>query len=357
MFDFFFGSSPSVTVLMAAASSVGMISVPQPTEFGDWTVSCDNARLCEAIAGFEQGGSYGEWVIHVTRGALPDAEPLVEAFPAFDDGTKTGDLLIDGRRANFHFDSEGQLVGDANAFLDAMARAQKAEVVDEGGKMIGRLPVTGASAGLRWMDDKQKRAGTVTAIIAKGPAPAAKVPPVPPLPRIAQPAASKAPPRALSAAAVKKIRDIGDDDLCDRDPPGGSPLDVETYRLDAKHSVGVVGCYFGAYQGVSVIVVINEDGSWVPAPIEMPQNMISEDSDSSWRHMLTTADYDPKRRLLTTWAKGRGIGDCGTAASWAWDGRVFRLASFQSLESCVGAQPGMWPSLWQTTNDPQSNVE
>lgn len=179
MIDFFFGSLSTTALLMSAMSSPGVITVPQPALFGDWTVSCDNARLCEAIAGFEQGGSDGEWVIHVTRGALPDAESLVEAFPAFDEGTKTGDLLIDGRRTNFHFDSEGQLVGDAAAFLDAVARAQKAEVVDEGGKVIGRLPVTGASAALRWMDDKQKRAGTVTAIIAKGPAPAAKVPPCP----------------------------------------------------------------------------------------------------------------------------------------------------------------------------------
>ena len=51
-------------------------------------------------------------------------------------------------------------------------------------------------------------------------------------------------------------------------------------------------------------------------------------------------------------AKGRGLADCGSSASWAWDGKMFRLASYQSLGLCRGAPPGTWLSRWQTANQP-----
>lgn len=333
--------------LLAAASTAlaPLAPVPPAAQFKDWSVACDNARRCEAVAAVEADPAGQTWVIHVVRSGSAEAAPRVEAAPVFGDPVAAAQVLIDGRAAPFGFDAEGQLTGDPAAFLAALARARKVEVAARGGAVIGTLPTSGAAAGLRWIDDRQKRAGTVTAIVARGRAPASAVPAVPPLPRIAQPPASAAPPRTLTPADVTAIRATGD---CDGDVPPEAV--ANTYRLDAAHTVGIVGCFMGAYQGPSVIVVIDEAGNWTPAVIERAEPL-PEEIDGYWQYVLVSADYDPERRLLGEWAKGRGLADCGRSASWAWDGAVFRLASFAALDECRGARPGIWMSRWQTVND------
>lgn len=287
----------------------------------------------------------------MVRGGARDAAPRVEASPRFEDPVAARRVRIDGRTLPFGFDAEGRLIGDARAFLAALSRARKAQVVSGKGTVIGTLPVSGAAAGLRWIDDRQKRAGTVTAIVARGRAPASDVPAVPPLPRIAPPPASAAPPRTLTPTDVTAIRVRGD---CDGDVPPETV--ANTYRLDAAHTLGIVGCFMGAYQGSSVIVVIDEAGHWTPAVIEQAEPLY-EGAEDYWSYLLTSADYDPERRLLWEWSKGRGLADCGRSASWAWDGAVFRLASFVALDECRGAPPGTWMSRWQTTNAPLEGAD
>lgn len=330
-----------VTYLLAASSAI-VAPVPEAGQFGDWTVACDNVRYCEAMAAFERGGSEGEWTIHVSRGAEAQSLPELEAVPAFGEPIASR-LRIDGRISQFGFDSEGTLVGNAGDLLKALARARQVEAIGLDGNLLGEFPVTGASAALRWIDDRQRRAGTVTALIATGPRPASDVPLAPPLPRINQPPPSSAAPKTITKADVEAIRALGD---CEADAPG-----LETHRLDATHTVGIIGCIRGAYQGSAMVVVIDEEGRWAPAPIEQPVP-VPEDTEVDWRYQLTEADFSTEDRLLREWAKGRGLADCGMSASWTWDGGMFRLTSYRSLEECRGAPPGAWLSRWQTANDP-----
>jgi hypothetical protein len=331
-------------VLIAAAAIV-VAPTPQPARFGDWIVACDNARHCEALGQprefpAESGGI--DWTVHVTRGADATASAHVEALPAFEDAIPVR-LRIDGKPSRFALDGSGKPIGGAASLLQALAAARKVEAIDANGKVVGTLPVAGASAALRWMDDRQKRTGTVTALVARGSGPARDVPAPPPLPRIAQPPISRAPAGKLSAARLSEIRLLGD---CD-----GESADAETYRLDAAHSVGIVGCITGAYQASSLVVVIDEHGRWRPAPIEQPVPL-PEGAEPYDAYMLTEAEYSDETRLLTMHAIGRGLADCGRSASWVWDGRMFRLASYAALEECGGAPPETWLSRWQTANDP-----
>jgi hypothetical protein len=334
-----------IILLLAAAANAVVAPVPKDATFGNWTVACDNVRYCGAFALPDAEAGDGVWVLSMTRRPEAAAAPRVEAYPAYSDGdVAAATLRIDGRATDFRLDGQGALQGNGAALLAAIATARKVEVLDPKGKVVGTVPVTGASATLRWIDAGQKRVRTVTAIVAKGARTA--VPPPPPLPRIVQPPASKIPAKRLSRADVRAIRQLAND-YCDRERPG----EVETHRLDARHSVGIVGCMMGAYQGASLIVVIDESGHWVPATIEQPRTL-SKDAEPADPYLLTSAEYDPKTRLLAMYAKGRGIGDCGETASWTWDGKMFRLASFQALDACLGAPPGMWLSRWQTANDP-----
>ena len=65
---------------------------------------------------------------------------------------------------------------------------------------------------------------------------------------------------------------------------------------------------------------------------------------------VTAAEFDSEARLLTSHAKGRGLGDCGSSSAWAWDGRIFRLAHYAALDQCRGAFLGAWPRRWTTAN-------
>ncbi len=333
--------------LLAAATLV-IAPVPESAEFDEWIVACDNGLHCEASAIIESGSTTAnEWQLFVTRDAQALSSPEIDAYAdAAQRSPKSVRLKIDGQMTGFGFDENGAPVGDSFALLRTLAKARKAEVIDDGGNVIGLLPVSGSSAALRWIDDRQKRAGSVTALVAIGPRPANSVPPPPPLPNIIKPPASDLPPLSLTVSDIAAIRSLGECDLGDR------PNRVETYRLDAQSTLGIVPCFFGAYQGSAIIVVIDQNGKWRPATIEQPVKP-REDAEPYWLYALTGAGYSDDYPLLTESAKGRGLGDCGRTASWVWDGEIFRLASYRAMDRCRGGAAGLWLLRWRTRNQPK----
>ena len=343
MFGFFLAQSLALAATPSPEPSVLTAPVPDAAQFGDWSVAYDNIRYCEILAA---DGDISALTLYVSRMALGTAQLKVKVQRSFGGGTPAAAYIkIDGRRSDFAVDIEGNLIGSPPAFLAALAKANSAQAIGRGGEILGAIPVTGASAALGWMDDRQGRADTVTAIVAKGASPANSVPPPPLLPKVVMPDMSNAPPQQLSAQNVRDIRAISE--YCDDDREI-----FETYRLDAEHTVGIVLCFLAAYQGLSIIVVIDDAGNWELASIERAFRSGKDESGASWQYMLTTADFNSDSRLLTSISKGRGAADCGSSASWAWDGKVFRLTSLKMLEPCRGAPPELWLSRWQTANDP-----
>jgi hypothetical protein len=53
--------------------------------------------------------------------------------------------------------------------------------------------------------------------------------------------------------------------------------------------------------------------------------------------MLVNAGWDTKQGLLTSFAKGRGLGDCGVGDDYAWDGSRFRLVRQIAMGECRGS--------------------
>jgi hypothetical protein len=53
-------------------------------------------------------------------------------------------------------------------------------------------------------------------------------------------------------------------------------------------------------------------------------------------HQLSNPAYDEKKKVLESFHKGRGIGDCGTAANWRWNGKDFALVRYWSKDDCDG---------------------
>jgi len=331
--------------LLLAAAAAG--AAPQPSAlklFKDWAVGCDNVRACQAVALLHDAADDNGLTMSVARGAQPDAPVRIVVGPelgASDAKTGVVALAVDGKRLPSRLtEVDGGALVDAGgtaALLAALRTGTKLEALDADGKSLGAISLAGASAALLYMDDRQQRVGTVTALARPGLKPASAVPPPPPAPELAVPPASARPARKMplpvAAAFRKKACDSGDKD-------DGSA--AETYRLDAAHSLAIVPdhCDSGAYNAASLLYVAGDGGGWLPAAFDTDKPGAERDGPVQYN-----VDWNAKDRLLEMYMKGRGLGDCGTRQSYAWDGARFRLTFQAQMDECRGSID--WIPTWR----------
>ncbi len=323
--------------LLAAA-----VAASQPAEvrtFQDWTVACDNGRRCEAVALLPEGVWEGVTTLLVRRGAGANDAPEflfdnLEQQPAA--------LLVDGRplRADFASEEAGyRLRADLAALIEALRGGQTFEARDAAGASLGRVSLAGASAALRYMDERQQRIGTVTALVRPGPRPASAVPPAPALPQVRIAPAPTDRPLAVDVARVAQIRrqlNCEEYDVREADA-------LETEQIATGRTLVLIPCGSGAYNFSSVPIIARRRGDRVEMEVAA--------FDSQWgiaaegHPILVNGAWDPETRRLHEYNKGRGLGDCGTRAEYAWDGERFRLVRQEEMEECRGSLS--WLTTWR----------
>ena len=321
-----------------AALAAAVAALPHPGDlktFGDWIVGCDNGRACEARALIPDGSDQSWTVLELRRGAGADAPTLVDVMA--DDSDKAVAISAAGAKASLHFEPGGAMTAPAD-FAPRLAQAARTadalQVLDVHGKVSSQVSLKGAAAALLWIDDRQGRIGTVTALIKPGPKPASAVPAPPALPTIvisARP--SVKPPVQLTAKALKDARG---DAACTAD--SGQAEQAPQYdRLDATHTLAVVPniCASGAYNIDNDILVIT-DGQ-AGSPVEADFEKVFGDDQEGASDVFMNAGWDARTRRLSVGFKGRGLGDCGTWRDYAWDGRRFRFVAEQDMGECRGA--------------------
>lgn len=308
-------------------------TAPMPGElktFSDWTVGCDNGRACQANA-LQGEEDYEALTMVVSRGSEPNA-PVEIGINS--DQLRPAALAADGKRIAVRLvRGEGQtriVSDDAPAFIAAIRPASRLALLDAGGREIGHVLLSGANAALLYMDDRQRRVGTVTALVRPGPKPASTVPPPPALPIIASPPVPKLAPRKLTAADLARILKPLECEAS-REPGDFTPVHA---RLDAKTTLALVPhpCGNGAYNYFAFAMLVDQAGKVRDAAFDAPGGM-GPDTDNT----LVNADWDAQRRLLTTYSKGRGLGDCGSIQEFAWDGARFRLVKLEQMGECRGS--------------------
>ena len=309
--------------------------------FKDWWVACDNTRQCAAFGfageAFEMAG-----YLRIERGAAADDAPQARLVMEGPPGTWS--LATDGKPVATvqaaSEDGDGRaaavLPPAQSAAVLAAAANGKALQVSAAGKPIGAISLAGSSAALRWMDDKQKRAGGVTALVAKGPAPAANVPPAPELPLVrAAPAVSQAGLPKKPPASVTALMKECDDDIAEL---GAEPIAA---RLSPDLTLWAPLCTRGAYNMIYSFTVVDAKGAARPLPIRY-----ADTAEATTE--LMNVDYDPATRTLSNFEKGRGLGDCGAVNTWVWDGKGFAPTSQDLMGECRGVGPGDWVTTWRT---------
>lgn len=315
----------SILTLATAVILTPGVAAADVNSFKDWTVVCDNVRTCEA-AGFGSEDSDLSAVLRLSRAGTADAPARIEIDLPNEPHRKPVTLAVDGRpviTVPAPASGGGLTVAVGNAqvgpLLGAARNGATLSIRSADGE-LGQVSLAGMVAALRYVDDQQKRAGTVTAMVAKGAAPAAGVPapPAAPVirtaPAIAQTALPTKPPTAVLALGRKAECDAGPE----------ADIKPEAYRLSADKVLWQVPCGGGAYNADSLFVIVDKSGKISPASLEGDDGL------------ATNAEYDPKTRILSAHSKGRGVGDCGDSSQWVWTGQSFELSQATTMPVCRG---------------------
>ena len=324
-------------ILLALAAAAATAN-PHPADlktFKDWIVGCDNVRSCQANAlGPESGDDFLTLVL--SRSGNP-SEPAVLFVPLSEKIAAGARLALEVDGTQVVTLTAGKKMGAelrlTRTVLVALANGQKIAVVDDQKSAVGETSLSGLSAAMLFIDDQQRRIGTTGALRAVGTKPDTAVPAPPFVPLLSVPPASPKPPRTITVAAATKL--IGPDSAtCDY---ASSKVAPRSYRLDAAHSLVLIDhpCGNGAYNYFTSVFVLDESGPPRPAQFDLAPGMGESTGDGTGD--LTNGDWNPKTGSLSSYEKGRGLGDCGSDESYVWDGRHFRLSQQNVMGECRGS--------------------
>lgn len=367
----------SMTALIGLAP-IPAAAAPQPgpsASFKDWTIGCDTALTCTAVllpeASQGDEAERSRSLVAITREA-GSAGQLAFGFTL--DGDSTGNGIRPGHTLQLRVDGKtvittrpeafglvagddqalrGALHSDADimALVTAMAAGSAFSIGSDGAE-IANMSLAGLSATLRFMDDRQHRAGTAAALVAKGSKPAAGVPAAPDLPTIrrAQPPAAElttAEVDKLAARVRKAVPEDGGPNEChgmnaDQDP---ASFQAGGFAISASLAVITLRCgTSGAYNHLMGFYGVDRvTGEPRPVIIEEVGGAHMIEDNGHGVTVVTNPGFDPKTLTLSSFAGGRGVGDCGSWAEFVWDGTHFATSLLRKMETCRGVYRDDWP--------------
>ncbi|SFO03462.1 DUF1176 domain-containing protein [Sphingomonas sp. OK281] len=298
--------------------------------FTDWTVGCDNTLRCTLGSLLPEAGGESMITLNLTREPGPVASGGGKIALALD--TRNDDAATKRPPASFTVDGKPIALRNAAALAAAIANAQSLKILDANGATLATVSLKGAAAALRYIDARQGRAGSTDAIVAKGPAPSAA--PAPPLPIITAIAPSGTAAK-LTAAQVATMRKRATCDLASfPDGAGESITTPETHALGGGKSLVILPCSTGAYNLIGALFIV-DGASITPAQLDAPAGFEATGADTG-TPVKSVINGTFEDGILTSYAKGRGLGDCGSRQGFVWDTTRFRLSEQADMSECRG---------------------
>ena len=300
---------------------------------GDWQLVCDNTRTCRA-AGYtaestplrssvliERAAGPGtplslSWKVEVGESSAEEIRPPVQL--------KAGALSIKASQPTLSNDDSAKLVA-------AMLNAPHLGFEKAGSRW--RLPLSGLKAVMLKMDEAQGRLDTPAAVVRKGNRTEAEVPPAMPAPRprLLAPLSTQAADAGLLTLMWAAVRERS----CWESLPDSESPSQTAMRLDSRTWLLVRECSRGAYQGGSMAWLVSTTPPYRPKPVSFPTSQKGEAV-----HELVGLEL--MDGIVSSAAKGRGVGDCWSSAEWGWTGERFELLSESSRGLCRGFAGGAW---------------
>jgi hypothetical protein len=312
--------------------------------FDDWAVGCDNRLSCTAVSLVPEGGGTAYPVlVAIQRDGGPAGPALLRLIGA-DQLQGRIDLVVDSRVLARPTAARDMIELSGQAALDIVRALGSSYIFElrDRKRLIASPSLQGLPAALRHMDEQQGRVGSRGALAAIGDGPADLARPVPaaapvaPAPALAD---SQGPQPELTPQEEAVARNLA---TCEGRADSVTPL--ETHALDAGHLLVLLPCTAGAYNMSAVpLVAAGGPGQWrfQVAGFDHVPGFTGEPGTPP---LIVNARWNPSRGELSSFAKGRGLGDCGTAETYRWDGARFRLTEARSMPVCRGAWE--WPVLY-----------
>lgn len=326
---------------------MGVATPPKPGElrsFEDWSVGCDNGRSCTAVSLMEVETNENQLTLQITRSGAPEGRaqlriPNIEQqAPNLPVALVRNDAAIlvqatlppEGQTLSFSLDA---------GLATGLARGRFVTLQGPQGEKLGRASLRGLQAALRFMDMQQGRINSVTALANPGPAPVTSLSPPPPLPAIVPTRAPRAEAFDLSAADVEGLQARTGCELTDQ-----PALPARAVRIDRRTWLALLPCSLGSYNVVTSPILITGSGKsrrMKPAEFDFGPGFSQTDGVP----LLSNASWDAAKGELGSFSKGRGLGDCGSAETYVWDGRRFRLTYQIAMAECRGVLD--WIPIWR----------
>jgi hypothetical protein len=323
--------------------------------FRDWVVGCDNANTCQAMALEPEDAdrSDTEFGAMIEREAGPGGTLVLQFGPILRSGVLDSEadavpVVAVGDRGGRRLAvlSQSDITGyfyvtDAAAMpaVRAMLAQPFVTLLDADGAVVDFVSTMGFSAAMRLVDERQGRDGTAGALVARGPAAAATTPAAPAraVVRVLAPFIDVAPrslaPEAIVAAAQPLARGMQQPD-CAGTPD--TPPQAEFHRLDAATTLAIIdpSCITGAYNRTRIVALVDEQGRARPVPLVTPEGRLQETELVNASFNLPDDMGLLAHPALSTFGKGRGLGDCGSGEVYGWTGAAFELVERTQMNEC-----------------------
>lgn len=311
----------------------------------DWAVACDNTLSCETVALGPESDPFEDRLSLVVARNSGNGSVTVSVIAE----ASTSDryrLFVDRRLLD---SGNMAAAGDGTVKLEgaralkvarALARGRQLRLEDDKGALLGQASLSGSAAALRHIDTVQNRIGTPQALVATGRgAKRAKSSPVPQI-MAKRIGAEDSIPEAGTMIRLAEISGCAEQRF--------ETSEDSAYSLGRHDGVAralvLVACSSGAYNMSSVAYVASQtaDGSWSFEAARF--DLAPVPADETGGHYLVNASWSQEKQQLSSFSKGRGLGDCGSSESYVWDGNMFRLVEAFGMEQCRGSLD--WLQLW-----------
>jgi hypothetical protein len=113
--------------------------------------------------------------------------------------------------------------------------------------------------------------------------------------------------------------------------------------LEKAEAIGELGgglklvevyCWRAAYNSGSILFALD------PAALDRTRHLTFRSYGAKDKsvvvYQLSSPGYDGKNKTLSSFHKGRGVGDCGTSGRWRWNGKDFELRRYWNKDKCDG---------------------
>lgn len=338
-------------LLLLFLFAAGVQADPLQKSFSDWQLTCNNAAFCVARSFPGDNGL----VMTLSRHAGNDDRPLlrIDYGSAYSGelpgGALQDNLLLDQRLLKpdlkyWRVEPHHLATSNPIAIDEFLAQTLDADTLQLTYQAKATVSLHGMKAALLLMDEVQGRVNGLSAWVKRGDRVIWDVPPPPALPRLPAPLSQPVP---LTRDETSGLIDYGtwriNTDSCSLDP---MRREVSVAPLTNDKALLLVSCEAGAYNVIDLAFEVTRSQPYVARGLTLTLPF-TPSSRSDNQLELVNAEYDASSGFLYTFSKGRGLGDCGIATRWQFDGNEFVLAEYAEEKTCdAWHSSDDWPTLW-----------